>query len=112
MVRGAGAGHNTFIFTEVVVVVAGVGHNNFIKPARSAGAGFSRIKKIPKMYILEKRNFGTQISMLGLKNYQAQLFLCFEFSTRVHKNGPKNGPKFKKRRKMTKTIFPLGGHSI
>ena len=38
-----------------------------IKPARSAG--FSRIKKIPigapKIYILEKRNFGTQISMLG-----------------------------------------------
>ena len=51
-----------------------------------ARAGFSRIKKIPyqappKMYILEKRIFGTQISMLGffiflenLKNYHAQLF--------------------------------------
>ena len=38
------------------------------------------------MYILEKRNFGTQISMLGflfffenLKNYQAQLFYVLSF---------------------------------
>merc|ERR1712127_1157417 len=52
------------------------------------------------------------IFLENLKNYQAQLFLCFEFSTRVPKNGPKNGPKFKKRQKITKTIFTLLGHSI
>ena len=28
------------------------------------------------------------------------------------KNGPKNSPKFKKRRKMTKTTLPLGGDPI
>ena len=53
----------------------------------------------PKMYILEKNILGTQISMLG-----GATILCFAFSTRVPKNGPKNAPKFKKRRKMTKTI--------
>ena len=36
--------------------------------------------------------------MLGFQLF-LEIFLCFEFSTRVPKNGPKNGPKFKKRRK-------------
>merc|ERR1712127_303199 len=42
------------------------------------------------------------------KELPGTTFLCFEFSTRVPKNGPKNGPKLKKRRQMTKTPFPLG----
>ena len=42
----------------------------------------------------------------NLKNYQAQLFLSFEFSTRVPKNGPKNGPKFKKTPKNDQNHFP------
>ena len=40
------------------------------------------------------------------------IFLCLECFTKVPKNGPKNGPKFKKHRKMTKTVFLLGGHLI
>ena len=47
-----------------------------------------------------------------LKELPGATFLCFEFSTRVPKNGPKIGTKFKKRRKMTKTTYDLGGHSI
>ena len=39
-------------------------------------------------------------------------FLRFEFFTTVPKSGPKSGPKLKKRRKMTKNIFTLLGHSI
>ena len=50
--------------------------------------------------------------MLGFKKLQDATFLCFEFSTRVPKNSSKNGPKFKKRRKMTKTTFPLLGDPI
>ena len=71
------------------------------------------------MYILEKRDFGTQISMLAFlfffgkfKELPGATFLCFEFSTRVPKNGPKNGPKFKKRRKMTKIMWTHLGDPI
>merc|ERR1712127_1057863 len=39
------------------------------------------------------------------KELPGATFLCFELSTRVPQNGPKNGQKLKKRRKMTKTIF-------
>ena len=68
-----------------------------------------------KMYILEKRILGTQISMLKFylfKELPGATFLCFKFSTTVPKNGQKNSPKFKKRRKMTKTTFPHLGDPI
>ena len=39
-------------------------------------------------------------------------YLCFEFSTTVRKNGPKNGPNFKKIQKMIKPIFKLLGDPI
>merc|ERR1712127_960450 len=45
--------------------------------------------------------------ILKFKELPGATSLCFEFSTRVPKNGPKNGPKFKKRRKITKTISHL-----
>ena len=61
------------------------------------------------MYILEKSNFGTQISMLGFfgkfKELPGATFLCFEFSTWVPKNGPKNGPKVKKMPKNDQNHF-------
>ena len=47
----------------------------------------------PKMYILDKRNFGTQISMLGFLFFWRN-FLCFEFSTMVPKTAQKTVQKF------------------
>ena len=47
-----------------------------------------------------------------LKKLQYTTFSCLSSFTTVPKNGPKNGPKFKKRRKMTRTIFPLGTDPI
>ena len=42
-----------------------------------------------------------------IKELPGAAFLCFALSTTVPKNGPKSGPKFKKRQKMTKIISPL-----
>ena len=47
-----------------------------------------------------------------LKKLPGATLLFLTFSTRVPKNGPKNDPKFKKRRKMTKTICTLLGDPI
>ena len=47
-----------------------------------------------------------------LRRYRTSKLLCVAFFTTVPKNGPKIGPKFKKRRKMTKIIWALFGHSI
>ena len=46
------------------------------------------------------------------KELPGATFLCFAFLTIVPKKGPKNGPKLKKKKKMTKTIFLLGGDLI
>ena len=45
----------------------------------------------PKMYILEKRILGTQISMLEslFKELPGATLLCFAFSTTVPKNSQK-----------------------
>ena len=42
------------------------------------------------------------------KELPGATLICFDFSTMVPKNGPKKGPKFKKRQKMTK---PFGHFS-
>ena len=66
------------------------------------------------MYILEKYILGTQILALGffdslqkVISIPGTIFLDFAFFTAVPKNNPKNGSKFKKCRKMTKSYFPL-----
>ena len=68
------------------------------------------------MHILRKRILGTQISRLGFLGKFQELpgatILYFAFSTKVPKNGPENGPNFKKRQQITKTIFPLLRHLI
>ena len=46
------------------------------------------------------------------KELPGATFLCFAFSITVPKNSHKNGPTFKKRQKMTKTISLLFGHII
>ena len=90
---------------------------------RGRPQGFLRIKKAlrlkwgPKNVHFGRRHFwdlniNVRILIFLFKELPGVTFLCFEFSTRVPKNGPKNGPKFKKRRKITKTTSPLGGHSI
>ena len=91
-----------------------------IKPLRSAG--FSQIKKIPyqapptqlepqKCTFWKKAFLGTKYQCSDFSFYlkfckklPGATFLCFEFSTRVPKNGPKNGPKFKNAEKWPKPI--------
>ena len=64
------------------------------------------------VHFIKTHFWDPNIDVRIFKELPGATFLCFEFSTRVPKNGPKNGQKFKKRRKMTKITFTHLGHSI
>ena len=78
----------------------------FIKPAPA----FHKLRRYHTRPL--RLNWGPKNVHFKFKELPGATFFCFKFSTRVPNNGPKNGPKLKKHRKMTKTIFTLLGHSI